>query len=251
MQEIISRKEARARGLTRYFTGKPCLRGHISERNVAKKSCLQCHWKPQKQQECNGVFLHIVSRNAAIENGLDRYFNGRPCKHGHLMSRRVDNKCCVECHNSKSRGRKVDPDLARARNRASYEVHGEKIREGARAYRKKNKGLVSVQLRNYRERNPHIVSALKTARRAQKMRAIPSWYGEFDVFIIREALHLSSLREKATGIKWHVDHMIPLKAKNACGLHCSGNIQVIPAFLNIQKHNRMVLTEPLEWLKHI
>jgi hypothetical protein len=32
--EIISRKEAKAAGLTRYFTGKPCKRGHVVERRV-------------------------------------------------------------------------------------------------------------------------------------------------------------------------------------------------------------------------
>jgi hypothetical protein len=34
MPEIISRAEAKARGLTRYFTGKPCKYGHIAERYV-------------------------------------------------------------------------------------------------------------------------------------------------------------------------------------------------------------------------
>jgi hypothetical protein len=31
MLPIISCKEAKARGLKRYFTGKPCKRGHIAE----------------------------------------------------------------------------------------------------------------------------------------------------------------------------------------------------------------------------
>lgn len=39
---MISRAEAKRQGLTRYFTGKPCLYGHISERMVTNASCLQC-----------------------------------------------------------------------------------------------------------------------------------------------------------------------------------------------------------------
>lgn len=41
MTEIISRKDAISRGLDRYFTGKPCKRGHISERKI-KGWCVEC-----------------------------------------------------------------------------------------------------------------------------------------------------------------------------------------------------------------
>tara|TARA_R100000687_G_C6413981_1_gene147745 strand:- start:298 stop:879 length:582 start_codon:yes stop_codon:yes gene_type:complete len=40
--DIISRKEAKAQGLKRYFTGKPCKHGHISERQISNGSCLTC-----------------------------------------------------------------------------------------------------------------------------------------------------------------------------------------------------------------
>jgi hypothetical protein len=39
---IISRQTAKTQGLKRYFTGKPCLNGHIGPRSVANKHCLQC-----------------------------------------------------------------------------------------------------------------------------------------------------------------------------------------------------------------
>ena len=34
--------EARNKGHTRYFTGKPCPKGHISERWVASRACVEC-----------------------------------------------------------------------------------------------------------------------------------------------------------------------------------------------------------------
>src|ERR1044071_8596093 len=40
--KIISREEALAAGLKRYFTGKPCRNGHIAERNTSHKQCLTC-----------------------------------------------------------------------------------------------------------------------------------------------------------------------------------------------------------------
>ncbi len=48
MSEIITRAEARARGLTRYFTGQPCVKGHVAERyanfgNPKSGPCVDCH----------------------------------------------------------------------------------------------------------------------------------------------------------------------------------------------------------------
>ena len=40
--DIIARKDALAQGLTHYFTGKPCKRGHIAFRYASDKSCSQC-----------------------------------------------------------------------------------------------------------------------------------------------------------------------------------------------------------------
>jgi hypothetical protein len=40
--EVISRKDAKARGLTRYFTGKACLKGHVAERFLEDGRCVEC-----------------------------------------------------------------------------------------------------------------------------------------------------------------------------------------------------------------
>ena len=42
MPEISSRKEAKARGLKRYFTGKPCKHGHVCEREHSHGKCIRC-----------------------------------------------------------------------------------------------------------------------------------------------------------------------------------------------------------------
>ena len=39
----ITRPEALKLGLLRYFTGKPCYRGHMAERLVSNRGCLECH----------------------------------------------------------------------------------------------------------------------------------------------------------------------------------------------------------------
>lgn len=40
--EIISRKEAKEKGVTHYFTGVPCIHGHIARRRVNDRNCAEC-----------------------------------------------------------------------------------------------------------------------------------------------------------------------------------------------------------------
>ena len=39
---IVTRREAKEKQLSRYFTGKPCLKGHISERITYNGECYTC-----------------------------------------------------------------------------------------------------------------------------------------------------------------------------------------------------------------
>jgi 5-methylcytosine-specific restriction endonuclease McrA len=42
LKVIIGRKEAKVKGLKRYFTGKPCPKGHICDRMIVNTDCVQC-----------------------------------------------------------------------------------------------------------------------------------------------------------------------------------------------------------------
>ena len=41
--------------------------------------------------------MRIVTRQAAIEKGLKRYYTGRPCKKGHKSQRYTLSCSCVQC----------------------------------------------------------------------------------------------------------------------------------------------------------
>lgn len=42
--------------------------------------------------------MQEISRYNAALTGLNRYFNGKPCKKGHVCERYVANGNCVDCH---------------------------------------------------------------------------------------------------------------------------------------------------------
>ena len=48
-REIISRNEAKARGLKTYFTGKPCAHGHIAPRKTSNGGCRECEYDGNSQ----------------------------------------------------------------------------------------------------------------------------------------------------------------------------------------------------------
>ena len=66
---------------------------------------------------------------------------------------------------------------------------------------------------------------------------------EFTKFVNKEAHDLRIRRNTLTGIEWHVDHIVPLKGKEVCGLHCWTNLRVIPKLLNLRKGNKNSLHE--------
>jgi hypothetical protein len=111
-----------------------------------------------------------------------------------------------------------------------------------------NKEKILSYSKKWKEKNKSKVNEINAKRRALKNNAIPSWFGELDELVMLDAQHLADLRYKATGFKWDVDHMIPLNAKEACGLHCATNIQVIPEKLNCSKRNSFKFINQFEWI---
>ena len=52
IMKLISRQEAIDNKLTRYFTGKPCKYGHIAERQLSNRTCIDC-LLPKKREWSN------------------------------------------------------------------------------------------------------------------------------------------------------------------------------------------------------
>lgn len=65
--------------------------------------------------------------------------------------------------------------------------------------------------------------------------ATPSWSDEAEILKVYEMAQRIS---RETGVEHHVDHIVPLKSKLVCGLHCEANLQVLPGRDNLAKLNR-------------
>lgn len=75
-------------------------------------------------------------------------------------------------------------------------------------------------------------AALSAKRHAAKLLALPKWA---DLEAISSIYQLSRAMSIFYGIKYEVDHIIPLKSPLVCGLHWEGNLQVITKKNNMLK----------------
>jgi hypothetical protein len=65
-----------------------------------------------------GNSMDIITREQAITLGLKKYFDGLPCKHGHISERYVSSGCCAKCTGDGAKGRYRDnADCQEARKR--------------------------------------------------------------------------------------------------------------------------------------
>lgn len=86
-----------------------------------------------------------------------------------------------------------------------------------------------------------LASSLKYAYKRRRLEE-KTFQNEFDEFVFEEAALLCKLREQTTGFKWHIDHIVPMMHKKACGLNSASNLQVVPALWNVRKGNRSMDT---------
>ncbi len=134
--------------------------------------------------------------------------------------------------------RAKNPELIKEQKRNYYLLNKDKILQKAKEYASKNKDRILNYHRSRYEKMPELYIANEVKRRARKLLATPKWDIELTRFIELEAVKLCRIRQQYTGIKWHIDHVIPLRGKTVSGLHVWNNIAVIPAVVNLSKGNR-------------
>lgn len=72
----LSRSEAREAGKTHYFTGKPCVNGHISTRYVSTQACAECNSSRSEQKKD----WYKKNRNKTLARAKKNYEENREKK---------------------------------------------------------------------------------------------------------------------------------------------------------------------------
>lgn len=115
------------------------------------------------------------------------------------------------------------------------ENNKEYVKEKLYAWRKANPETVNAIARKSRIKNKDRVYYNNRKREILEVTSMPSWANGCEIRrIYDEAKRIS----KETGVKHHVDHIVPLKGKAVCGLHVENNLQIITAAENLKKFNK-------------
>jgi hypothetical protein len=158
---------------------------------------------------------------------------------------------CKQCDALRvAKYREANPEKVKLTQQASRAKNPEKVAQRKKQHRISNQAKVKaarklayeankeselLSARKYKKANPHVVREIMATRMAKKKNATPAWV---DRKKIRE-LHADAAEFTAlTGYAWHVDHIVPLKSDQVCGLHWHGNMQVISGSENQSKSNR-------------
>lgn len=176
---------------------------------------------------------------------------------------RGTNKVCIKCNtvkslddfpkNGKSKGGRLNTckecqRILMAIKRANNPKHHKEIAARNRIKCRDNRLEITKKWRAdnpekvvaYRqlEGRHHLNNAMAAFSRCKKRGAVPTkiinkeWYN----FVMEEAYLNAIEKTNITGVKYEVDHIVPLNGDFVCGLHVPENIQVIPMTVNRKKH---------------
>ena len=188
------------------------------------------------------------SRTEAKANGNKYYFTGIPCKYGHIALRKIKGQC-IEC-------KKIENEEARSKRASYYQQYNqsEKGKEAKRRYYERNREAVIARAaarpakekfkyhKAWRSRNTLLVNADNKNRRRKHRQASPPWLTRKQRFEMRELYKIATTMVQTTGVKYVVDHIVPLRSEFVCGLHVPWNLRVITQEENLKKSNKLVDT---------
>lgn len=131
---------------------------------------------------------------------------------------------CKHCHKEYHKRWKAE-------NKDKFEGYVKKHLKG-------NREKLAERSKSWRKDNPSKVLAQLAKRRADKKSRTPSWLSKSQKEQIVNLYALRDKMQKTLGLDYEVDHIIPLKGENVCGLHVPWNMQILEKSLNRSKYNK-------------
>ena len=204
----VSRAEAKASGISQYFTGKPCKQGHVAPKFTSSGSCAEClaarrreymrKWSAENPElkKQRAAEWYDKNREKVIQRTRDNYYK--------------------------------DLEKSRQRARDYAATHAQEARDRVKIWSQNNAEQKRQNDKAWTEANKAHSHSLKAKYRAAKRQACPPWVDKEHMARIHAIYRLRREVSEKTGIAHEVDHIVPLQGKTVCGLHVWWNLRVIP-----------------------
>lgn len=116
------------------------------------------------------------------------------------------------------------------RHEKRYQIDADKERARRKIWRESN----PTYFRKYLEENRGAHNARVALRDAIKLKATPAWA---NFLLISDLYEQARKITSETGVDHEVDHVVPLRSRYVCGLHCESNLRIITKAANRAKRN--------------
>jgi 5-methylcytosine-specific restriction endonuclease McrA len=217
---IISRQAAKDAGLTRYYTGIPCVHGHVSDRHVSSRTCSLCLARNKKS-------YYLKNRQAEVAK-VKAYYRANREK-------------------IRARGNaydKANPEKKKALFKAWYDRNRDAWLAKKAADRKANPATFKARYKRWSEANPEHVLANIRRREARKKAAVGHHTGAEIKNLFKQQGGRCAYCRVALKRGYHADHIIPISRG---GSNWISNIQLTCSDCNHRKWAK----DPIEWAKQI
>lgn len=216
MVAATSRKDALRFGAPVYNTGRPCKRGHFSDRYTSRGDCCEC-------ARARAAGRYSDQKTEILSSAKERY--------------RKDPKKYIRKQQAR---REEDPERAKRERREEYERNREAYISKAAKWAREHPERVREFIDNWRRNNPDRANQTTVRRRMRLKQRIPAWLSLEDIAAIQACYEKARKLTEATGVEHQVDHVIPIMGLKVSGLHVPGNLQVLTATENRSKSNNHV-----------
>lgn len=180
----MTKAEARALGLPRYNTGKPCKRGHLSDRWTVNGHCMEC--------------------------GRERSIAWRATEEGKEYDRAYRNARLDHINPQRRIRYAKNAEAMRVASRARYAKNPERAKATATLYYWKNREKVLKDVSLYQKANPHIKRVAFANRRARKKGSGGSFTKSQFLALLKLQKYKCAYCKTSIRRKAQADHIMPL-----------------------------------------
>lgn len=125
------------------------------------------------------------------------------------------------------------------------DLYFQKERERKQEWSKANPDKIRLKNERFRTNNKDLVASYTAKYRSSKLDRTPKWLTQQDFANIKSIYKMCNKISEKTGVKHHVDHIIPLQGEFVSGLHVPSNLQIIPFNINLSKSNTYNIIEDI------